>query len=731
MATRMKLHRHQAIKLNTKSLDRVVGDDRGIYVGDLLRKTLALEPDDYRVRWEMNVKGLSPVLAAGNTVVLGRSLGKGDLRGVDALTGATRWTKDARECFPWRDGLLRYTRHDGVVCSFDPATGQVVEEIALGTGVLILDDWHALVTATEHAERCIDLRNRSVVWESPIFDVAGEAAGTSSCEDGCRAAYLHPPGILVVQRGSGLAAFGLGAGETRWTAALPGEPQAAISVDLGCVVATTSHDMIAFDVNDGHVRWIRPRPDPPAGHVPEAFVPPRHVFRGMFLSKERDGLYLIDAASGTTAAAAPGLTFADVAAVGDKLVAVRYDGRLNVFGLDRQGASPRPPRPAARGKVTKAKGGPLAFEEIARVKLPGLRWPSRAIRTIEAVFVSDPDHGVIKIGRDGWRIEWRKPAGTPELAWAVGGMVFAPLARRERIVAFRASDGERAWEAESQRGQVWPLDERRVVVAPLGPGRLRVLEVATGRVLQTIDSELPRVLAAAGGLVALSRFLPAADDLGDALRAAADEPGADQGLAEAEVADDAEAFERLLQGTGGRFAVIDVEGGRTIWSRELEPALKDMAGLDVKLSIRVVGTTDEWLLLSHSGRPSYGRDLWGVSMVTGAVAWHVQFQGHDALAFDGAYVWKPIDDRGFECVDIQTGTLKRRHAVTATRTYPQGSYGAYLVSANTRKVDFYHPDHDTQRLDLENGMQVLLGAPPELLLIEGGRLRVFRETSAG
>lgn len=696
----MRLDLRQSIKLKTKNLQRVVADPGGIYVGDSLLKVFALEPDDFRVRWDIKARGFDPV-AAGDVVVL-FSDSEGVLSGVDARTGETRWTLSPEEhpleCSPWRGGLLRLTtgEHDRALLSLDPATGAIVEEIVLGSWAQVLDDWHALLVIDEHTGRCVDLRDGNVVWERPVFDLPRDAAAVPPGAKVHPMVGFHPPGTVVIQVGTGLAAVQLGSGDTLWATSLPTEPTAFMTVDLGCVVTTTPHEMIAFDAGDGRVRWIRARRPVPEGYLAQPFVPPRHAWQGMLLSLEQDGLYLIDPESGKDVASAAGLTFVDVATIGESLVAVREDGRVNVFRLDRSPVRAKTSK-ATRGRtVVRARGGTLTFEEIARVELPGLRSPSRVVPTAEAVFVSDAAHGVVKVARDGWRVDWRKPSGSFEITWASGGVAIARLAAQGRVVALRDSDGERVWETESTQGQAWVLDEGRLLTVPPGSGNVRVVEIRTGRVLRALERRLARVLGTAGGLVAV-------------------------------VADDGSAAERLLPGTSGPFAVIDVEDGRTIWSRQLEPALKEMARHDDRLNLQVTGIDAEWLVLWHWSPPSYGSDLWGVSMVTGAVAWHVRLEGHGRAAFDGSHVWSPIEKPGFECVEVRTGTRIRREAPTFVVLRHVGGYGRYQVSVATRKVDFYHAQQETQRLHLEHDARLVAGTSPDLFLAEPERLRVLRE----
>jgi outer membrane protein assembly factor BamB len=731
----MKLHLYKALKLEFKiSLDRVVGDERGIYVGDSHQTVYALEPDDDRVRWQMPARGFEPRALAGDVLVLCGDRVRG-LRGVDIRTGATRWTSAPTvtfdHCDTWRDGLLRahaVSQPTEVRC-IDPATGEVLEEILLDGRAALLGDERALYTHGESAGRCVDLRDRSVAWQRPVFDVAREAAGIPLDPRTHPLASFHGPDTVVVQYGPGLAAFRAATGETLWTARLPAAPHSSVAVALGCAMASTRQETIAFDVESGRIRWIRPQREAPADRVAEPATPPRQTFQGMFVSHEADGLDLVDAQSGQTLCSAPGRTFSDVAQAGDKLVALRWDGRVNVFGLERGLVTPRKPKPPPERKVVRVRGGGLAFEETARVKLPGLSWPSRAVLTADALVVSDPDHGVVQLARDGWRVGWQKPAGSPEIAWAVGGVVLAPLARRGRVVAYRAVDGETAWEAESQRGQAWILDQRRLLVAPSRASGLRVLDVETGHVLQTIDCHLPRVLCAAGGRIVLASTRPPKDEL-DAIRTLTDEPGVDQGVAEAILGHDQPATDALLVQTAGHFAVVDVEEGRAIWSRALEPELKEMAGLDGELRLQVVGADADWVLFWHWSHESYGSVLWGVSMVTGAVAWQARLEGRGQASFDGSWVWVPIEKPGFECVDVQTGALRRRHAPTVNLVHPVGSYGAYHLSTATRSIDFYHPLQETQRLPLANGTQLAVDASPELLLVERHRVRVLEQVAA-
>jgi hypothetical protein len=144
-------------------------------------------------------------------------------------------------CDTWRDGLLRahaVSQPTEVRC-IDPATGEVLEEILLDARAALLGDERALYTDGESAGRCVDLRDRSVAWQRPVFDVAREAAGIPLDPRTHPLASFHGPDTVVVQYGPGLAAFRAATGETLWTARLPAAPHSSVAVALGCAVAST------------------------------------------------------------------------------------------------------------------------------------------------------------------------------------------------------------------------------------------------------------------------------------------------------------------------------------------------------------------------------------------------------------------------------------------------------------------------------------------------------------
>jgi hypothetical protein len=67
----MKLARLKSLKLPYRTgFGGIAGDTAGIYVGDDDQNVYALEPADYRIRWELAAKGYDPRLVIGDTLVL-------------------------------------------------------------------------------------------------------------------------------------------------------------------------------------------------------------------------------------------------------------------------------------------------------------------------------------------------------------------------------------------------------------------------------------------------------------------------------------------------------------------------------------------------------------------------------------------------------------------------------------------------------------------------------------
>lgn len=262
------------------------------------------------------------------------------LAAYDARTGATRWQidgpaiNDTPFLLPGAPGqLLLFDKDDGDVTAVDAATGTV----AWCTDTAD-DEWGAEIVAAD-AERIVltshgdgsRLRALDTATGNELWDVAFEAGSATPVLAGD---VVLGHAVPEDRTGNELRAYDVATGTMRWAAPAHLPPDLAAG-RAAAVLATTSGDgrlVTALDPHTGEPKWLA-AVGTDGGSTPRFRV--LHVLDEGVLVAVDSELVLLDAATGATRWAAPGLIDSMYAS---GLLVLQGPTRLLVSGSDQLAA---------------------------------------------------------------------------------------------------------------------------------------------------------------------------------------------------------------------------------------------------------------------------------------------------------------------------------------------------------------------------------------------------------
>jgi outer membrane protein assembly factor BamB len=721
----MNLGRVQALKLPYRDHSYyALGSRHGLFLSNWPHHIFRVDPDDYRVSWELPWAGIRSKTLVGDMLIISD---RDDVHGVNAETGDTRWKHKANRAAEHGQGRLILYPLSGGYLVVDAQTGDVERRLSppsfQGYVVRTLPDCTILQGKAEDGQtfHAFDFEAQEVRWE---FSPRRHLNFTGSDHISPTVVGASPDAsILLLELDRHLIAVRVSDGVVIWQHEHAGT-HTNHRTCAGLTFLLEKRDLVCLDIASGDIAW---RMAPPSHGYASFSLACDGLYRDLLVLSDGLSISLASPQDGTIHASYTDRAVSRVAAWDEGLIAITSKQRVDLLAAreesteqssEQSAPKRRPARAIALRTPSSVEHKQRAEQRRASRRSPPKPAPVPTIEVIASIptgtsrtpvmptpvvgpngvfFVLRENDGtyagIRKLARSTYEKVWETPPSEVAPAWATDAHLVCGDDRTDRVEVLDVADGRSLWSTESQRGESWAWRDL-IVTSPDEPAEIRLLDPATGRCERTIQRPLEVLCGVSGdlALICAARHEWAAW-IGATLRVPIDP-----------------------------FAVVDLGTGRVKWQRGIFERLTSEHEPHRDAEVFAVGPTTAVV--------STGDHLAGVDLTTGDLVWQMSLVNHGRRMgvrhVANNRIWMTGENGSVRIVRADTGEVTDIEG-RGGRLSPYQTWGDYGISFSKGFLDMYHPNGTSMRLKLRNDVCAAVEASPDLILVERKRLRVVRQ----